>query len=171
MEDLSTTRATWTFDDVWLARSRYWMRRNWPWLFLAFPALGVIFVGIGIWLVSQAPTYVTSWGVIVVGVILALRMQIAEVRVRRDTRRLPSFGHEVTWEFFEDGFHLKDATADVKASWSSVLKPTVTPEGFLIYPQKRLYYWIPISGFPDKSAFERARELLRRHTDCREIGG
>lgn len=95
---------------------------------------------------------------------------ILGIRFRRDIRKNPQYGKELKWSFFDDGFHLLANGSEMRADWSGFYETYVAPDGFLLYPQKGIYYWMPKSGFksPEEASFVEA--ILKQKTNAKNIG-
>lgn len=85
--------------------------------------------------------------------------------VRRRFKDNPCNGVEVTWAFNAEEFNSTGEGFNQMQSWKKVYEFLDTPAGFLIYPQKNLYYWIPFSGFSTHQEFENVRAIAKANVN------
>ena len=48
-------------------------------------------------------------------------------------------------------------------SWKYFLKVVETNDGFLFYPLKNLFHWIPVTAFASADCMEQLRNLIRKN--------
>lgn len=107
---------------------------------------------------------------IVCGVCFTLRYWIIGISFRRELRKNPHYGKELKWTFTEEGYQISLQGSEAKSDWNGFQECFITPDGLLLYPQKRIYYWIPKSGFacPEEISFVEA--IIKERTKSKEIG-
>ncbi len=83
--------------------------------------------------------------------------------VKRNIRRMPNFGKTINWTMDEAGLRGQGEGFEFSQDWSTIYSATITPDGFLVYPQKQMYYWMPSLGFAKREDVETAENLITRH--------
>jgi len=73
--------------------------------------------------------------------------------LRRNIRRMPNWGKEVDWTLDEKSIHAEGDGFTFTQDWSTIYSVTIAKEGLLVYPQKRLFYWLPLEGFATQTEF------------------
>lgn len=146
--------------------------REWHWRKFGFLQTGWIFGGI---LLILAGSFVlrdnlTLGGVFIsYGVYCIFRKRILKRRYLKIIRSSPHLGKAVIWKINEDKIIQTLDIAKSESKWESFLNTVSTPDGFLVYIQKNIYFWIPISGLINKSDEPELRNLFRTMTSNREI--
>lgn len=163
--------ASWIFDEATMSRGRYWHWFKTPWLCYLLPTVGIFFIAASIYIFTQEDDGIaTPWVLLVMGIYLVLRYWIIGIRFRRDIRKNPQFGKEMKWTFMENGFNAHTSRSVIKSDWTGFYQTYVTPDGFLLYPQKGIYYWIPKSAFEAADAAAIVERLLEEKTNAKRIG-
>ncbi|HOF62322.1 MAG TPA: YcxB family protein [Candidatus Latescibacteria bacterium] len=83
--------------------------------------------------------------------------------VKRNIRRMPNFGKTINWTMDETGLRGRGEGFDFSQDWSTIYSATITRDGFLVYPQKQMFYWLPSSGFTKREDVETAEGLITQH--------
>jgi hypothetical protein len=96
-----------------------------------------------------------------IGLFFLLGKTITYSSARRQFRRNPHKDAEISWYFSPDKISSAGEGFDNSLAWNKVFKFVDTAEGFLIYPQKQLFYWVPFSGFKSESDVEGVRNLVK----------
>jgi hypothetical protein len=68
---------------------------------------------------------------------------------------------EVTWNISEDCIRSKTPLALSENAWALFHKAIRTREGFLLYPNTRMFHWLPMHAFHDTGDVERFAELAK----------
>lgn len=167
----SSSTASWVFDETTMSRGRHWHWFKTPWLCCVLPFLGVLLIVFGTFILSREDDFLaTPWVLIVMGCYFILRYWIIGFRFRRDLRKNPHYGKEMQWIFTEDGFQALMAGSEVKSDWSGFYETFITPDGFLLYPQKGIYYWIPKSAFTTSADSDFVETILQHKTHAKLKG-
>jgi hypothetical protein len=80
--------------------------------------------------------------------------------LKRNIRRMPNCGKTVRWTLDEKSLHGEGDGFTFTQDWSTLFSATITNEGILIYPQKRVFYWVPTEGFSAEEDFLSAAALV-----------
>jgi len=92
---------------------------------------------------------------------LFLRKYDVRWAVRRHFNKRPDRNTNVTCILAEYGLHITTDGGEGKQSWAMILKVRKGTKGFLIYPNDRIYYWLPYIAFSSTDERGRAEVLLR----------
>jgi hypothetical protein len=81
----------------------------------------------------------------------------------RAVRRSPNFGSEMTYTFdpeqivnFGEGHHST-------FTWKKLYSATITDQGVLLYTNKNLFHWIPVTAFASPSDIATVRTYLEQN--------
>jgi len=80
---------------------------------------------------------------------------------RRQFRLNPNKNVEINWTFTDDGLGSEGEGFNSNMDWRKVFRFVDTDKGFLIYPQKRLFFWIPFAGFAGPNEIESVRGVAK----------
>src|SRR4051812_4529896 len=81
----------------------------------------------------------------------------------RGFEKRPDANADVEWQFSPEKIRVWSENAEGLRSWSSYVKVVQTNDGFLFYPIKNLYHWVPFSAFDSPDCIEKVRVLLRQN--------
>jgi hypothetical protein len=95
------------------------------------------------------------------GLILLNTAWLAKRTFRYRFGKLPYRDSEVAWVFTDDGLAAHGDGFTESLSWNKIYRLVDTTDGFLIYPQAMMYYWVPFSGFGNNSEVEDVRQVAR----------
>jgi hypothetical protein len=103
----------------------------------------------------------TALPLFLIGVFLISINAITQSGIRRRFRKNPNRDSDVSWTFTSEKISSEGDGFDHSMAWKKVFKFVDSSQGFLIYPQKELLYWIPFTGFESQSDIERVREIAK----------
>src|SRR5206468_6953159 len=73
----------------------------------------------------------------------------------------PDRDMEVTWHISEDRVSSKTDLASSENSWAFFPRVLRLHEGFLLYPNDRIFHWLPLHDFRDLRDIERFADLAK----------
>ena len=73
----------------------------------------------------------------------------------------PDRDMEVTWDISEGGIRSKTPLALSDNAWTFFQKVIRAREGFLLYPNSRIFHWLPMHAFHDTADVERFAKLAK----------
>lgn len=76
-------------------------------------------------------------------------------------RKNPNKDVLVTWTFSPEMISSKGEGFNFTMSWNKVFAFIDSPKGFLIYPQKQIFHWIPFGGFANDSDIDCVRQIAK----------
>jgi hypothetical protein len=99
-----------------------------------------------------------------------LRQRVNELWLARRFRRRPDRDEEVRWSFGEEEISSRSAHGEGRLRWTALVEAVETPRGFLIYPNREIFLWLPYDGFAGQREVEAFRELAKaRIADFTEV--
>lgn len=72
----------------------------------------------------------------------------------------PDANTVVEWEFGEDEIKARTELGESTNKWNGFLKIVEVKEGFLFYPIKNIFYWIPFSAFEKPECIDKVRGFI-----------
>lgn len=152
----------WTAEELLRARSvnfRHSCRRPYRVLMIIGICAAPI---VGIWglIIGREP--VVSLVMIAIGVyFLVARSPIKGWLARREFRSRPDNGTEIEWEIDSNGLRSSSPLGQADFSWKAIGKAVRSSEGVLLYPNDRIYHWLPRSGFTSDHDFHRFWQIVQ----------
>lgn len=127
------------------------------------PLSGVVLFTIFGRMAWRAPSDITNYPFLLLGV-LGVTLPLWRIPlVKRNIRRMPNFGKTINWTMDEAGLRGRGEGFEFSQDWSTIYSATITRDGFLVYPQKQMYYWMPSLGFAKREDVENAEALITQH--------
>ena len=166
---MNACSATSKFDIETMSRGRYWYwRTNTRWWVISL-ILGIGGVLLGLYLFIKIPNSASPVAVTLAGLYFILRYWISGIQFRRLLKKHPQFNNTLNWVFNEDRLKLETEHSSLSADWSLYLKTYTVPDGFLLYPQKGAFNWIPRSAFRSGEDAQVLEDILARKTPNKKI--
>ena len=89
-----------------------------------------------------------SWLFVALGLYLLFANQIKLFFYARNCKQSNYENKQVEWEINKDIIiHRSINLSESKFSWDLIQGVLDTPDGFLLYPQKNMFYWLPKKAF------------------------
>ncbi len=130
------------------------------------PLLGVVVILFALWqLYGVGSEALIDRLALAVGLVLLFRRWIQGWMFKQRLRQIPGYGEKMHWRLSESGFHQKIQEDEATGKWENLYETVTTPEGFLLYPQKNLFYWIPLEDFASVEDAERLEQILQEKSD------
>ena len=129
---------------------------------------GLTFILIGLFKFYNEGTNISKY-LLIFGVYCLLRKKLLEFWFRRSIKSLPIFNKEIEWQFSTIGFTQHSQLGTSELTWSSIYRTYSTKDGYLIYPHKNSFYWIPKSGFKSDEDFIKTGIILKEKTTHKSI--
>jgi hypothetical protein len=116
---------------------------------------------------ANAPP-VTPWsifldflpGTLVLIFVAVLAMNAGQIYFRRSAY----CNSEMAYTVYENGINVSSAVSESNLKWPLFARATESIHGFALFHQgKRMFNWLPKSGFVNAEEISRCRELLRAH--------
>jgi len=136
---------------------------------LVFLSLMAILAG---WCNYQSHGWPVLTVVFPLGGVYFLLLRKLDVRwtLRRRFKKRPDRDLRITWILAEDALQIETEETQSKENWSQISKVRKARNGFLLYPNDQMFYWLPITSFASEVDWNRTEELLRSKVkDFRDI--
>ena len=91
---------------------------------------------------------------------LAVPLFVRRMTLRHYARR-PDRGMVVSWEFHPDYISTKTEASSSTFEWRMISRVLQATEGFLIYPNERIFHWLPIHAFCGAEDVESFTQLAK----------
>ncbi len=142
------------------------VRHSWlKWIYFFLTVLGAFLIVSSVWYdLTHHLTRPADWrserlnevnGVFLIGIPWLIYW-----RHLKNGRRLPSYNQPIVWKISEEGFEIDDATSKTFIAWNGLIKIIVRQDGILLYPQKAMLYWVPLTAFASPAEFDAATRLI-----------
>jgi|SRR5581483_498721 len=82
---------------------------------------------------------------------------------RRTIRRAPSYGSEMTYTFDPEQITISGEGFHSAFTWKKLYSATVSEKGVLLYTQKVLFYWVPVTAFAIPADIATVRSYLEQN--------
>ena len=81
----------------------------------------------------------------------------------RSFAKRPDANVQIEWEFSTEGVKSETELGKGIIYWKGFLRVVETTEGFLFYPLKNIFHWLPFSSFESSDCVETVRGLIREN--------
>lgn len=78
----------------------------------------------------------------------------------RGFSKRPDANLVIDWQFSEENIAIQNALGSATVAWKSFFKVVETSDGFLFYPVKNIFYWLPFSAFESSECVSKVRQLI-----------
>jgi len=168
---MSACAALSRFDGHTLLRGLYWHWRKSPFLWIGFPVVGLCSIALSLLVMARlGRPALNEFILLVVGLFFLFRYRIARAQFRFRLASHPLHDSDMDWTFTPEGLVLKTAHSTIQSDWDAYLQTYTTPDGFLLYPQKSLFYWIPRAAFPSEAQAIALEEILAAQPHHKRLG-
>ncbi len=80
--------------------------------------------------------------------------------LKRNIRQMPNYGKTVDWNLDQKSIQGKGEGFTFSLDWPTICSATISKNGILIYPQKKLFYWLPAESFSSQDDFNLAIDIV-----------
>ncbi len=94
--------------------------------------------------------------------LLVLRKYDVRWSLRRHFRKRADRSLRIEWTLAENDLHSRTEHSESRHQWSLITKARKASNGFLLYPNEKMFYWLPLTAFASEEDQRRAEDLLRR---------
>ena len=131
-----------------------------PWQILV-PLIGwIMMIGIAYaWIVNG----IAPWQGVnpaLVGPLFCITPWLTSRKLRKQFRSSPEAGLEQTWHITDSSLASESHGSNATFEWSKLVRVKERPKGFLLFPQPRLAYWIPLSAFSSATDIDTFRAYI-----------
>lgn len=125
------------------------------------PLIGGILVVLSIVNLFQVDSFFSILPALLPGLFLLGMPSFLRYLARRNVRKLPTLGKEMTWQLNKEGISGTTASSSFSQTWGSMEEALIAEDGFLLYSQKIVANWIPKSAFASEADFQQAQQLIQ----------
>jgi hypothetical protein len=151
----------WTLEEFVTAHQEY--RRHTPQvrrILLILYAIALMLIAVAIVRLANLGFNRVSVVLFMFGIsILAWRL-LSGRALARMFAKLPDRDTDVHWQIYPDRLVIETPSSKVETAWAGVARVMRTEQGFLIYPQPGLFYWLPFHSFSETSDIERFEDTI-----------
>ena len=170
MDSPIVIRFRWTADELSQAQRYHFRQACRPVLRFALHFIFALMILAGYGWISSGKSWPIGIGFIVAGIYwFAIRPFDRRWTARRQFANRPDKDLEVEWQVSPDKISTRSSLSQSEISWQLFAKMVCTPRGILLYPNERIFHWLPRGGFTSDSDFQKVVELgkskIRRHYD------
>lgn len=83
--------------------------------------------------------------------------------LKRQFLKRPDHNSQIEWRVSESGIKSKTSHGHAEQSWAAFSKIAQTKDGFLFYPNARIFHWLPRLGFASDADFDRVSQLAQKN--------
>lgn len=157
------------FDEKTMSRGYFWHLRSGVerWI---YPVVGALCFVAGGWFLFARSDSRSGMLFLAVGCWwLGFRYFYYKHYFRRSIRKNPIHNRILLFKIADDSLKLRAEDIDVRVAWSSIYRSIATPDGILIYPQEKMFYWIPKDAFSSDEDFSKVTDVLKKQTRHRAL--
>ena len=78
----------------------------------------------------------------------------------RGFSKRPDANIEIDWQFSDTEITMQSTLGTANVGWKSFFKIVETKDGFLFYPLKQLFHWLPFAAFESPDCIAKVRRLI-----------
>jgi YcxB-like protein len=154
-----TARYTWNIDSL---RKGFAIHRRTQRATKFIPLVAIAFVAWGAYGSVTSGHWVSGLPLIILGLLLLFGSRpLAMWQFSRAVRRSPSFESEMTYTFDSQQIVNSGEGHHATFTWKKLYSATVTRDGILLYTNKNLFHWIPVTAFASPSDMATVQSYLQ----------
>jgi hypothetical protein len=168
MSDICTAKYQWTREELVRAmqhHQRLKIRRGVLLMMKIFSVALLAFVGLVTiaWFLLPSTSLPPFWALVVLALFSLYWLTFDRLNSwywARGFSKRPDANIEIEWQFSNDQITMRTALGTATVTWKSFFKVVETTEGFLFYPLKKLFHWLPFAAFESPECVAKVRELI-----------
>ena len=126
--------------------------------------MAVVLIGWGAYEAFTSERWVEGLPLVIFGTVLFLGARpLAFWQFRRAARRAPSYDSEITYTFDPQQIVVAGEGHHSTFTWKKLYSATISNDGILLYPQKTLFHWVPVTAFATPSDLASVRGFLEQN--------
>jgi YcxB-like protein len=156
-----TARYTWDMETL---RKGFAVHRKTQRAAKLIPLMALAFVAWGAYDSYTSEKWIVGLPLIAVGFLLLFGSRpLAMWQFGRSVRRSPSYGSAMTYTFDPEQIVNSGEGHHATFTWKKLYSATVTRDGILLYTNKNLFHWIPVSAFESPSDIHTVQSYLTQN--------
>jgi YcxB-like protein len=168
MLTICTAKYRWTREELVKAmqhHQRLKIRRGVLLTMKIFSAVLLIFVGLvtAAWFLLPSTSSPPFWALLVLALFSLYWLTFDKLNRwywSRGFSKRPDANVEIEWQFFSDQITMRTDLGTATVTWQGFFKVVETTEGFLFYPLKKLFHWLPFTAFESPECIAKVRQLI-----------
>ena len=171
MSEICKAKYRWTREELrraMLHHQRVKLRRGVLLIMKAFAALLLTFIVIVLfaWILLPSTSAPPFWALLLLALFCIYWLIFDRLNIwywgRGFTKR-PDANVQIEWQFSTEGIKAETELGKGIIYWKGFLRVVETSEGFLFYPLKNIFHWLPFSAFESPDCVETVRGLIREN--------
>lgn len=125
--------------------------------------LVLIVLAIVAWIVDPPTSLPPFWAMLAVAAVSLYWLFYDKINAwnwSRGFSKRPDANSEIEWQFSDEKIETQNALVTATLAWKSFFKVVETSDGFLFYPVKNIFYWLPFSAFDSSECVAKVRQLI-----------
>jgi hypothetical protein len=168
MSDICKAKYRWTRDELVRAMQQHQqlkLRRGVLMIIKVFSGVLLAFVGLMViaWVLLPSTSTPPFWAMLLLAMFsfywLTFDRLNAWYWVRGFAKR-PDANVQIEWQFSKEEINIQTELGKATVTWKSFFKVAETSDGFLFYPLKKIFHWLPFSAFESPECIDKVRELI-----------
>ena len=130
---------------------------------LVRPWLAVCLIGIGILLIAGSTQSAFGFLAVAYGIYMLLRRRLWANRIMKSAATAKLFGEAIRVELDSNGFiHTIQGDNSTQLNMATLFGFVRHEIGFLLYPQRNIFFYLKATAFESKAQMDAMQELLRK---------
>jgi hypothetical protein len=130
-----------------------------------FSALLLTFVGLLLvaWIFLPSTSAPPIWAMIILAVFSLYWLMFDRFNAyywSLGFNKRPDANIEIDWQFSATQITMQTPLGKATVTWKSFFKIVETNDGFLFYPLKKLFHWLPFAAFESPECIAKVRQLI-----------
>jgi len=171
MSDTCKAKYRWTRDELvraMLHHQRLKLRRGVLLVMKVFSVVLLAFVVLMLiaWVLLPSTSNPPFWALLLLAIFSSYWLTFDRLNAwywARGFGKRPDANIQVEWQFTKEEISIQTELGKGTIAWKSFFKVVETGDGFLFYPLKKLFHWLPFSSFESSECVEQVRELIRQN--------
>jgi hypothetical protein len=168
MEDVCTAKFRWTREELIRAmqqHQRLRIRAGVVLIMKIFAGVLLLFIGLLLlaWLFLPSTSHPPIVAIVILVVFSSYWLTFDLLNTwywARGFNKRPDANIEIAWRFSDTEITMQTALGTATVSWKSFFKIAETSDGFLFYPLKKLFHWLPFTAFESSECIAKVRRLI-----------
>lgn len=116
--------------------------------------------------VSIAIMFLTGFGwtgvcLVFLGIVLLGTPWLTRRSTIKHFAKRPDRDMDLEWQILHDRLIAKTVMSNAEFNWSMIFSVLRTPAGFLLYPNDKIFHWLPAHGFREPADMERLAQMAQ----------
>ena len=171
MSEICKAKYVWTRDELrkaMLHHQRLNLRRGLLLLMKGFACILLVFVSIVLiaWVLLPSTSAPPFWALLLLALFSLYWLSFDKLNAwywGRSFGKRPDANAQIEWQFSKEEINAQTDLGKTTLKWKSFLKVVETSDGFLFYPLKNFFHWLPFSAFESPDCIEEVKDFVRQN--------